>query len=81
MPSKFETFSEKLKLWKCCTLIKQKNISLEKILTRIKSERHLWDDDFIGGKIVETLDENTDVYSYHISFMPPHQERNFVEIR
>lgn len=32
-------FNEKLKLWKCCTLIKQQNINLEKILQRISHER------------------------------------------
>lgn len=41
MPQKFETFSDKLKLWKCCTLIKQKNVTLEKIVNRIKNERYL----------------------------------------
>ena len=39
MPQKFETFTDKLKLWKCCTLIKQKNVTLDLILNRIKYER------------------------------------------
>ena len=36
---KFENFNDKLKLWKCVTLIKHPNIKLEKILNRIKNER------------------------------------------
>lgn len=39
IPQKNESFNDKLKLWKCCTLIKQQNITLEKILNRIKNER------------------------------------------
>jgi hypothetical protein len=34
-----QQFNEKLKLWKCCTLIKQQNVTLEKILQRIANER------------------------------------------
>lgn len=34
-----ESFNDKLKLWKCCTLIKSQNLTIEKILTRIKDER------------------------------------------
>ena len=36
---KTDNFSNKLKLWKCCTLIKQANMTLEKIVNRIKNER------------------------------------------
>ncbi len=39
MPQKFETFTDKLKIWKCCTLIKHKNVTLDQILNRIKYER------------------------------------------
>lgn len=81
MPQKFETFNDKLKLWKCCTLIKHQNLTLEKILNRIKNERHLWDDDFIDGRIVEVLDENTELYDFSISFMAPHPQRIIHEIR
>jgi hypothetical protein len=34
-----QQFYEKLKLWKCCTLIKQQNLTLEKIMNRISNER------------------------------------------
>lgn len=41
----------------------------------------MWDDDFKEGKVIEALDEKTDLYKSIISFMPPHPTREFVEIR
>ncbi|RNA25411.1 stAR-related lipid transfer 13 isoform X2, partial [Brachionus plicatilis] len=81
IPQQNESFNDKLKLWKCCTLIKSQNLTFEKILTKIKDERKLWDDDFRDGKIVEKLDDQTELYRYVISFMPPHPSRDFFEIR
>jgi hypothetical protein len=42
IPSKLENFVNKLKLWKCCTLIKKQNLTLEKILNRIRNERFIY---------------------------------------
>ena len=39
IPHKNENFNDKLKLWKCCTLVKHPNMTLEKIVHRIKYER------------------------------------------
>lgn len=41
----------------------------------------MWDDDYKDGKTVENLDDNTDLFKYTISFMPPHPSREFYEIR
>lgn len=41
IPQKNENFNDKLKLWKCCTLIKHNNLTLDKIVNRIKNERYL----------------------------------------
>jgi len=76
-----ECFYNKLKLWKCCTLVKTPNLTIEKIVNRIKNERHIWDDDFKMGKVFKILDENTDLCRSVINFMPPHQPREFFEIR
>ena len=38
---KNENFNDKLRLWKCCTLVKHHNLTLEKILNRIKNERYI----------------------------------------
>ena len=40
-PLRFENFNNKLKLWKCCTLVKKQSLTLDKILSRIKTERFL----------------------------------------
>jgi hypothetical protein len=42
LPQKNENFNTKLKLWKCCTLIKHQNITVEKILNRLKNERYFF---------------------------------------
>jgi len=76
-----ECFCNKLKLWKCCTLVKTPNLTVEKIINRIKNERHMWDDDFKESKVIETLDENTDLCRSVTNFMPPHSPREFVKIR
>lgn len=39
IPQKNESFNDKLKLWKCCTLVKHPALTLEKIVHRIKYER------------------------------------------
>jgi hypothetical protein len=39
LPQKNENFNDKLRLWKCCTLVKDQNLTVEKILKRIKNER------------------------------------------
>jgi hypothetical protein len=81
MPQANECFNDKLKLWKCCTLIKKPNLTLDKIMNRIKNERYLWDDDFKEGKVVECLDDSTDLYRYVVAFLPPHPSRDFFELR
>lgn len=40
IPQKNESFNDKLKLWKCCTLVKHPGLTLEKIVHRIKYERY-----------------------------------------
>ena len=39
LSQKNENFNDKLRLWKCCTLVKDQNLTVEKILKRIKNER------------------------------------------
>jgi hypothetical protein len=75
------SFYDSLRLWKCCTLIKQYNLKADQILNRIKNERHLWDDDYVFGETIKVLDNNTEIFKYIISFMPPHPSRKFVELR
>lgn len=40
-PQNQPNFNEKLRLWKCCTLIKKQNVTFDKILQRINYERYI----------------------------------------
>ncbi|XP_062393041.1 stAR-related lipid transfer protein 13 isoform X2 [Sardina pilchardus] len=51
------------------------------VLNRILRERHLWDSDMLQGKILETLDKQTEVYQYALNSMAPHPSRDFVVLR
>jgi len=46
-----------------------------------KKNKYIWDEDFKEGKVVESLDENTELYEYTIKLMPPHPSRDFSELR
>ncbi|ELW48363.1 StAR-related lipid transfer protein 13 [Tupaia chinensis] len=45
------------------------------------TERHLWDEDFVQWKVVETLDRQTEIYQYVLNSMAPHPSRDFVVLR
>ncbi|KAM4699430.1 stAR-related lipid transfer protein 13 isoform 2-T2 [Discoglossus pictus] len=51
------------------------------VLNRILRERHLWDDDFVQSKIIENLDNQTEVYQYVLNSMAPHPSKDFVVLR
>ncbi|CAF0883637.1 unnamed protein product [Rotaria sp. Silwood1] len=67
-----------LSLWKCSIEIEAPPIE---ILNRLLNERHLWDDDFRSGSIIEKLNRNTHVYQYTINSMAPLASRYFCEVR
>ncbi|CAF1127138.1 unnamed protein product [Adineta steineri] len=67
-----------LGLWKCSVEIEAPPIE---ILNRLLNERHLWDDDFQSGTIIEKLNRNTHVYQYTINSMAPLASRYFCEVR
>lgn len=50
-----------LKLWKCVTEIDANPIA---VLNRITKERHLWDKQLLKMRIIEELDDNSDVFQY-----------------
>jgi len=62
-------------------ILKNKNFTIIEVFIFLNLFRQCWDDDFIEGKITEVLDENTELYNYSISFMPPQPPRNFYELR
>ncbi|XP_053312337.1 stAR-related lipid transfer protein 13 isoform X2 [Spea bombifrons] len=51
------------------------------VLNRILREQHLWDDDYLQSKVIETIDSQTEVYQYVQNSMAPHPSRDFVVLR
>uniref|UniRef100_A0AAR2K140 START domain-containing protein n=1 Tax=Pygocentrus nattereri TaxID=42514 RepID=A0AAR2K140_PYGNA len=51
------------------------------VLNRVLRERHLWDSELLQGKVLETLDKQTEVYQYSLNSMAPHPSRDFVVLR
>ncbi|XP_069780700.1 rho GTPase-activating protein 7 isoform X3 [Narcine bancroftii] len=67
-----------LKLWKASIEIP---VAPEDVLWRILRDRHLWDDDLLSSKVIESLNSQTDIYHYVQSSMAPHPTRDYVLIR
>ncbi|XP_067843135.1 rho GTPase-activating protein 7 isoform X1 [Heptranchias perlo] len=67
-----------LKLWKTCIEVPA---APEDVLWRILRFRHLWDDDLLSSKVIESLNSQTDIYHYVQSSMAPHPTRDYVLIR
>ncbi|XP_008823235.1 stAR-related lipid transfer protein 13 isoform X1 [Nannospalax galili] len=67
-----------LKLWKASVEVEAPP---SVVLNRVLRERHLWDEDFLQWKVVETLDRQTEVYQYVLNSMAPHPSRDFVVLR
>ncbi|XP_053555006.1 stAR-related lipid transfer protein 8 isoform X2 [Bombina bombina] len=67
-----------LRLWKVSTEVEAPPSSL---LHRVLRERHLWDDDLLQGKVVETLEPNTEIFHYVTDSMAPHPQRQFLVLR
>ncbi|XP_054442518.1 stAR-related lipid transfer protein 13 isoform X2 [Pteronotus mesoamericanus] len=67
-----------LKLWKASAEVEAPP---SVVLNRVLRERHLWDEDFVQWKVVESLDKQTEVYQYVLNSMAPHPSRDFVVLR
>ncbi|KAM5182032.1 stAR-related lipid transfer protein 13 isoform 2-T2 [Mantella aurantiaca] len=67
-----------LRLWKV-------SVELEApppvVLNRLLRERHLWDDDFLQGKKIKTVDNQTEIYQFVTNSMAPHPSKDFVVLR
>lgn len=51
------------------------------VLNRLLRERHLWDEDFAQAKVIETIDNQTEVYQYVVDSMAPHPSKDSVVMR
>ena len=43
--------------------------------------RHLWDEDLLKWRVIDRLDNETEVFQFVLNSMAPHPTRDFVEIR
>uniref|UniRef100_A0A8P4KFM3 Rho GTPase-activating protein 7 n=1 Tax=Dicentrarchus labrax TaxID=13489 RepID=A0A8P4KFM3_DICLA len=55
--------------------------SPEEVLTRVLREQGHWDEDLLESRMVETLDERTEVYQYVRNTMAPHPTRDHLVLR
>ncbi|KAJ7320251.1 hypothetical protein JRQ81_019762, partial [Phrynocephalus forsythii] len=67
-----------LRLWKASVEVEAPP---SVVLNRVLRECHLWDEDFLQWKVIETLDKQTEVYQYVLNSMAPHPSRDFLIIR
>ncbi|XP_013931963.1 PREDICTED: stAR-related lipid transfer protein 13-like isoform X1 [Thamnophis sirtalis] len=67
-----------LRLWKASVEVEAPP---SVVLNRVLRERHLWDEDFLQWKIVETLDKQTEIYQHVLNSMAPHPTRDFLVLR
>ncbi|KAF3687674.1 Rho GTPase-activating protein 7 Deleted in liver cancer 1 protein [Channa argus] len=67
-----------LRLWKVTVEVPA---NPEEILTRVLREQAHWDEDLLESRVVETLDERTEVYQYVRNTMAPHPTRDHVVLR
>ncbi|XP_031427854.1 stAR-related lipid transfer protein 8 isoform X2 [Clupea harengus] len=51
------------------------------VLQRVLRERHLWDEDLLHSRVIESLENNTEVFHYITDSMAPHPRRDFVVLR
>jgi len=67
-----------LRLWKYSVEVAAPPVD---VLERLLRERHLWDDDIIKWRVVQRLDNETEVFQYVVNMMVPHPTRDFCELR
>nr|XP_060626820.1 stAR-related lipid transfer protein 13 isoform X1 [Anolis sagrei ordinatus] len=67
-----------LRLWKASVEVEAPP---SVVLNRVLRERHLWDEDFLQWKVIETLDKQTEIYQYVLNSMAPHPSRDFSVLR
>ncbi|KAI1898240.1 hypothetical protein AGOR_G00070300 [Albula goreensis] len=67
-----------IRLWRASTEIEA---TPSAVLHRVLRERHLWDEDLLHSRVVESLESNTEVFHYVTDSMAPHPRRDFVVLR
>ncbi|CAG5940021.1 unnamed protein product [Menidia menidia] len=67
-----------LRLWKVTVEIPA---APEEVLTRLLREQGHWDEDLLESRVVEVLDDRTEVYLYVRNTMSPHPTRDHLVLR
>ncbi|XP_028323512.1 rho GTPase-activating protein 7 isoform X2 [Gouania willdenowi] len=67
-----------LRLWKVTVEVPA---SPEEVLTRLLREQGHWDEDLLESRVVESLDEKTEIYQYVRNTMAPHPTRDYLVLR
>uniref|UniRef100_A0A3Q3GZZ1 Rho GTPase-activating protein 7 n=1 Tax=Labrus bergylta TaxID=56723 RepID=A0A3Q3GZZ1_9LABR len=67
-----------LRLWKVTVELPA---GAEEVLTRVLREQGHWDEDLLESRVVETLDERTEIYQYVRNTMAPHPTRDHLVLR
>ncbi|KAM9313932.1 rho GTPase-activating protein 7 isoform 2-T2 [Pholidichthys leucotaenia] len=67
-----------LRIWKVTVEVPA---SPEEVLTRVLREQGHWDEDLLECRVVETLDDRTEIYKYIRNAMAPHPPRDHLVLR
>uniref|UniRef100_A0A672Y412 Rho GTPase-activating protein 7 n=1 Tax=Sphaeramia orbicularis TaxID=375764 RepID=A0A672Y412_9TELE len=67
-----------LRVWKVTVEVPA---SPEEVLMRVLRDQGHWDEDLLESRVVETLDERTEVYQYVRNTMAPHPTRDHLVLR
>uniref|UniRef100_A0A8C5FPD8 Rho GTPase-activating protein 7 n=1 Tax=Gadus morhua TaxID=8049 RepID=A0A8C5FPD8_GADMO len=67
-----------LRLWKVTLEVPA---GPEEVLTRVLREQGRWDEDLVESRVLETLDERTEVYQYVRANMAPHPTTDHLVLR
>lgn len=67
-----------LRQWKVCVDVAA---GADEVLQRIVREQDRWDDDLLESRVIETLDNNTDIYQYIRNNMAPNPATDYVVLR
>ncbi|MGH0138591.1 UNVERIFIED_CONTAM: hypothetical protein FKN15_067023 [Acipenser sinensis] len=70
--------SSPLRLWKATVEVPA---APEDVLNRVLREQYRWDDDLLDSKVIESLDNQTEIYQYILTSMAPHPTRDHVVLR
>ncbi|XP_067852204.1 rho GTPase-activating protein 7 isoform X2 [Heptranchias perlo] len=67
-----------LRLWKVSIEVEKPS---EEILKHLLREHHLWEKDLLESKIIETLDDESEIYHYTTGSTFPHPARDYTVLR